>query len=145
MFGQGADHLRGEIRDLVRFTGHRPPDECQGVGDAFGDGDAELGQESPDHVDELGALADEEITRPMQRQRGLLLDRLDRYEAHGRSGDRLADRLRIPGISLAPLHVGLDVGRRHQPHLVTETDPALGLSVFPCAGGGLNITPQWLL
>ena len=20
-----------------------------------------------------------------------------------------------------------------------------GLSVFPCAGGGLNITPQWLL
>ena len=122
MFGQGADHLRGEIRDLVRFTGRRAPDECQGVGDAFGDGDAELGQESPDHVDELGALADEEITRPMQRQRGLLLDRLDRYEAHGRSGDRLADRLRIPGISLAPLHVGLDVGRRHQPHLVTETD-----------------------
>src|SRR3954469_23275287 len=81
----------------------------------FGDGDAELVQESPDHVDELGALADEEITRPMQRQRGLLLDRLDRYETHGRSGDRLADRLRITGISLAPLHVGLDVGRRHQP------------------------------
>ena len=42
----------------------------------------------------------EEITRPMQRQRGLLLDRLDRYETHGRSGDRLADRLRIPGINL---------------------------------------------
>jgi hypothetical protein len=57
---------------------HRAPDECQGVGDAFGDGDAELGQESPDHVDELGALSDEEITRPMQRQRGLLLDRLER-------------------------------------------------------------------
>ena len=55
MFGQGADHLRGEIRDLVRFTGRRAPDECQGVGDAFGDGDAELGQEPPDHVDELGA------------------------------------------------------------------------------------------
>src|SRR3954463_854689 len=68
------------------------------------------------------ALADEEITRPMQRQRGLLLDRLDRDEAHARSGDRLADRLRIAGISLAPLHIGLDVGRRHQPHLVTETD-----------------------
>src|SRR5215210_2346624 len=28
------------------------------VGDAFGDGDAELGQEPPDHVEELGALAD---------------------------------------------------------------------------------------
>src|SRR4051812_36376294 len=54
--------------------------------------------------------------------RGLLLDRLDRYEAHGRSGDRLADRLRITGISLAPLPVGLDVGRLHQPHLVAETD-----------------------
>src|SRR3954463_5611119 len=101
---------------------HRAPDECQGVGDAFGDSDAELGQESPDHVDELGALADEEITGPMQRQRGLLLDGLVRYEAHSRSGDRLAYRLRITGISLAPLHVGLHVGRRHQPHLVTETD-----------------------
>src|SRR4051794_38385847 len=50
-----------------------------------------------------------------------LLDRLDRDEAHAWSGDRLADRLGIAGISLAPLHVGLDVGRRHQPHLVTET------------------------
>src|SRR4051812_6642766 len=95
---------------------------ARAFGDAFGYVDAELGQESPDHVDELGALADEEITRPMQRQRGLLLHRLDRYEAHGRSGDRLADRLRITGISLAPLHVGLDVGRRHQAHLVAETD-----------------------
>src|SRR5215211_7515680 len=36
LFGQGGDHLRGEIRDLVRFTGHRAPDECQGVGDALG-------------------------------------------------------------------------------------------------------------
>src|SRR4051812_33090801 len=60
------------------------PDECQSVRDAFGDVDAELGQESPDHVDELGALADEEITRPMQRERDLLLDRLDRDEAHAR-------------------------------------------------------------
>jgi hypothetical protein len=58
----------------------------------------------------------------MQREGSLLLDRLDRDEAHGRSGDRLADRLRITGISLAPLHVGLDVVRRHQPDLVTETD-----------------------
>src|SRR5688572_32544307 len=58
----------------------------------------------------------------MQRQCGLLLDRLDGDEAHGRSGDCLADRLRITRISLAPLNVGLDVGRRHQPNLVSETD-----------------------
>ena len=64
LFGQGADHLRGEIRNFVRCTGHRAPEECEGVRDALRDVDEELGQESPDHVDELGALADEEITRP---------------------------------------------------------------------------------
>src|SRR5918998_3065885 len=122
LFGQGADHLRGETGDLVGFTGHRAPDEHQSVRDALRDVEAELGQESPDHVDELGALPNEEITRPMQRQRGLLLDRLDRDKAHGRAGDRLADRLRIASVGLASLHVRLDVGRRHQPNLVTEAD-----------------------
>ena len=39
-----------------------------------------------------------------------------------RSGECLADRLRILGVGLAPLHVGLDAGRRHQPNLVPETD-----------------------
>ena len=58
----------------------------------------------------------------MQRERSLLLDRLDRDEAHRRSGDRLADRLRVPGVGLAPLHIGLDVSRRHQPNLVPESD-----------------------
>src|SRR6478752_5350412 len=57
----------------------------------------------------------------MKRQRGLLLDRLDRNKAHGRARDRLADRLRISGVGLAPLHVWLDVGRRHQPHGMTQT------------------------
>ena len=61
---QGGDRLRGEIRDLVRFTGRRAPDECQGVGDTLWGWRCRTRQELPDHVDELGALADEEITRP---------------------------------------------------------------------------------
>ena len=34
--------------------------------------------------------------------------------------DRLADRLGISGIVLMPLHIGLHVGRRHQPHGVAK-------------------------
>ena len=63
--------------------------------DAFGEIDAKLGKKPTDHVDELRALPNEEIARPVQRQRRLLLNRLDRHEAHGRTSDRLTDGLRI--------------------------------------------------
>ena len=46
-----AQHPGGTIQSSAARA-----DECQGVRDAFGNVDAELGQESPDHVDELGAL-----------------------------------------------------------------------------------------
>ena len=95
LFGQGADHLGGESRDLVRLTGHRASHEPKGMRDALGEIDAKLGKKPTDHVDELRALPNEEIARPVQRQRCLLLNRLDRHEAHGRTGDRLADRLRV--------------------------------------------------
>jgi len=65
-------------------------------------------------------LADEEITRPVQQDRGLLLPALDRHEAHRRAGDRLADRLGVGGVVLVPLDVRLRVARRHQPHGVAE-------------------------
>jgi hypothetical protein len=38
------------------------------VRDALRDIDAEFGQETPDHIDQLSALPDEEITSAMQRQ-----------------------------------------------------------------------------
>ena len=56
----------------------------------------------------------------MERQAALLLGRLGRHEPHVRSGDRLADSLRVSRIVLMPLHVGLHVGRRHQANGVAK-------------------------
>ena len=56
----------------------------------------------------------------MKRQVTLLLGRLGRDEPHVSPGDGLADRLRIGGIVLMVLHIGLNVSWRHQPNLVTK-------------------------
>ena len=42
------------------------------------------------------------------------------HEPHGGTRHRLADRLRVPSISLAALHIGLHVGWWHQPHVMAE-------------------------
>ena len=51
--------------------------------------------------------------------RGLLTDGSN--ERHIRPRDRFADCLGINGIILVPLHVGLYIGRRHQPHGMTKS------------------------
>jgi hypothetical protein len=53
-------------------------------------------------------------------QDGLLLDALDRHEAHVRPAHCLADRLGIGRIVLVRLDVGLDELRRHQPDRMPE-------------------------
>jgi hypothetical protein len=83
-------------------------------------GDPELGKMSPDHIDHCGLLADEQMARAMERQTALLLGRLGLDEPHVRPGNGLADRLRVRGIILLPFNVWLHVGRRHQPHGVSE-------------------------
>src|ERR1700722_20828898 len=42
------------------------------------------------------------------------------YEPHVGSGDCLANGLRVSRIVLLSLDVGLHIGRRHQPHRVTQ-------------------------
>ena len=42
------------------------------------------------------------------------------------------------------LHLGFEARQRGCRVRATGA-VTMGLSVFPCAGGGLNITPQWLL
>jgi hypothetical protein len=54
-------------------------------------------------VDQLGALAHQPITRPVQHQYGLLLGRLHGNEPHARSRHCLAYDGRIGGIVLAAL------------------------------------------
>jgi hypothetical protein len=71
-------------------------------------------------VDQLRALAHEQVAGTVQHQRRLLRFALHRHEPHGGPRYRLADRRRVGGIVLAALDVGLDVLRRHQPHVMTK-------------------------
>ena len=77
--------------------------------------DPELGKMAADRVDQLGALADEQVTRPVQHQGRLLVLTLDRDKAHRGPCHRLANGRGIGGVVLAALEVGLDVLCRHQP------------------------------
>lgn len=71
-------------------------------------------------VDRSDPLADQELASPMQDEHRLLHFRLDWDKARARSGHRLADRLGIGSIVLVPLHVRLDVMRRHQADVMAE-------------------------
>ncbi len=67
-----------------------------------------------------GLLADEQMARAMEPQTALLLGRLGRNEPYVRPGNGLADGLRVSGIVLLPLNVGLYIRRWHQTHAVAE-------------------------
>src|SRR6478736_5485924 len=56
----------------------------------------------------------------MQHQLALLLGRLNPYKTHGRASHRLTDCLRVGGIVLIALDVGLHILRRHQADLVAQ-------------------------
>ena len=81
---------------------------------------SELGQVRAYCIDQLRALAHQQIARPVQHQHGLLIGGLDGHEPHGRSRHRLADGSRVGSIVLAALDVRLHVARRHQTHIVPE-------------------------
>src|SRR5277367_2335733 len=82
--------------------------------------DPELGKVRADRIDDRSLLTDEEMPGAMKGQTALLLGRLGRHEPHVWPGHRLANRFRVGGIVLLSLHIGLPVGRRHQPHGVAE-------------------------
>ena len=71
-------------------------------------------------VDGLGTLADEEVSGPEDHGGRLLRLALYGHEAHGRPLGGFADRLGIRHVVLLALDERLHVGRRDQPHLVTE-------------------------
>jgi hypothetical protein len=84
--------------------------------------DAELGEVRAQGGREHGPLPHEEFAHPVQHQHRLLLNRLHRDKAHGRTRHCLGDRLRIGSVGLVALHIGLHVRGRHQPDLVPERD-----------------------
>src|SRR5262245_47121632 len=100
----------------------------------------ELGKVGTKCVNQLSPLADQEISRPMQHQRALLLDVLDWHKTHRWPRHGLADRRRIGSIVLAALHIGFDIGRRHEPcvmpHLVELACPLMRrCGTLPCQRG----------
>ena len=103
---------------LIRDPGEQLGQLCH----ALCDDDAELGTVGPQGVGQHRALTDQKIAGPVQHEHALLLGALDWHEAHVRARHCLADRLSICRVVLAPLHGGLDIGRRHQPHLMPKPD-----------------------
>ena len=70
------------------------------------------------------AVAYTRLSKPNKRGRpGIGLEAqqeaLNRFAAAA-GGDRLANGLSVSCIALLPLDVGLHIGRRYQPHLVTQ-------------------------
>jgi hypothetical protein len=79
-----------------------------------------LPEKTADLIDEPDAIGNQATANPMNSLHRQLLGRLDGHEAHARSADRLADRLRIIPIVLVGLHVGCDELRADQSDVVTE-------------------------
>jgi hypothetical protein len=75
----------------------------------------------------------------VQHQRGLLLLRFDGDKPHARSRDSLANGGGIIGVILIAFHVGFDVVRRHQSHVVAQLGQ-LACPVMRC-GTGLDPDP----
>ncbi len=123
------EYLPSQARDHLcrqrRYAGHVASSDALGEAERVRDPtpylNAELRKQAADHVDQLGALLDQEVPRPMYRQRRLLLTRLDRDVPHRRARYRLADRLGVARVGFPALDVGLHIGRRHQTYVVTKS------------------------
>jgi hypothetical protein len=96
--GQRADVLRSAWRHETKF-----------------------GEMPADRVNQLGTLPQQQSSGSVPHHRGLLLDRLDRHEAHVGTNHRLADPLGIGCIVLVGFDKGTDVLRRDQSNVVAKT------------------------
>jgi hypothetical protein len=83
----------------------------------------------------MGALADQQLARAVQRQKRLLLDGFHRHEVHGRALHGLTDRIRIPPVVLVGLQVRLYVAGWDQFALMAE----LFELARPVVGGGAGL------
>ena len=87
---------------------------------------AELGEVPAQGVDQLGALAHEDVARTKHHGRCLRLRTLALNEPHRRALRRLADRLRVSHVVLLPLHERLHVRGRDEPRIVAQSSDLAG-------------------
>ncbi len=111
-------HHRDQIGELATLRGH----------------DAVLGKMEAQCVDGLGALAHQHVADLELYQARLLRLGLGQHKAHGRARHRLADRLGVRRVGLAPLDIGLHVSRRHKPDRMAEARELAGPMVRSAAG-----------
>ena len=77
-------------------------------------------EDTADHVDDLGALPNDQIPGAVYGKHSLLVFRFDLDKPHRRPTHRFADRFGISRVRLAALHIEFDIGGRHQPHIMPE-------------------------
>src|SRR5882724_9931794 len=99
----------------------------------------ELCRMTPERVDQLRALTNQQLARAQNHQLGLLLRRFHRHKAHARARRRFTDGFGIIAIILAALDEGLDVLRRDQPHPMALTAQNPRPVMRPAAGLQNNI------
>ena len=105
-------HVRaGDQRDVLR----------QSLGAERRD-EAELGGVSAPCVRRRRLLTRQQRPGAVEHRHGLLVDALDRHEAHGWPTHRLADRLGVGRVVLVPLEARLHMAWRHQLHLAAQRD-----------------------
>ena len=98
------EHAKG-ARELVVGVFDQFRDPRGDIADALGNDETELAEEATDLIGLRRARLHEALAHPVQCQHRLLLNILDRHEAHVRPTDSLADGLGVGCIIL----VGLDV------------------------------------
>ncbi len=92
-----ARQLRQAILRLMEGLGHRLH-----VVKTLARNDPELCKVPAQPVDQHRSLPHQQVTRPVQHQRGLLVHALGGHKAHGRPRDRFADCLGIGPASVWP-------------------------------------------
>ena len=103
-----------------------------------------LGQVTAERIDQLRALANQEITGAKQHGARLLLLGLDRHIAHGRPDRRLTDGFCVGRVVLLAPDERLDIDRRNQPNFMAKS--ADGASPVMGAPAGLHSDhAAWLL
>src|SRR5277367_906667 len=73
-------------------------------------------------IERRGALAGEQLARPMAHQRGLVVDRTHRHEPLARTTHRLVDRRCVNLVAFVAAHVGLHMRGRNEPHFMSKFD-----------------------
>src|SRR5437016_2256501 len=82
--------------------------------------DSKFGEMRSQRIGEHRSFAHQQLSRFMKHQNSLLIGSLHGDEAHARPGNGLANRFGIRGVRLPALHIGLDVGWRHQLYAMSE-------------------------